>query len=166
MAQIEITEAHPHGPQLFEARGGRARAVPMAALLSRDHAGSTAVRGQATTAPIDASIAVALVNRPSPTQIEIVAIAYAYWAENPRREGVPLVSGVLGNGARCARARHILQPSSDRSDDAWEPPPGSINRRLCHPDVAESWHRLLWHLCSRAFRPAKIARAKAVCMSR
>ena len=55
---------------------------------------------------------------PSPTQIEPMAtIACAYWADNPRRDGLLFVSGMLCNGAG-ARERRILQPSSG----AWSRP--------------------------------------------
>jgi GrpB-like predicted nucleotidyltransferase (UPF0157 family) len=111
MDKIEIAEYDPEWPQRFELEAAHVRAVlPLGLILAIEHFGSTAIPGMSAKPIIDILVTVASVQEARATAVEpLESVGYAFWADNPRRDRLFFVKGLLPFAPQRTHHIHILE---------------------------------------------------------
>jgi GrpB-like predicted nucleotidyltransferase (UPF0157 family) len=115
MDDVEIVPYDPAWATLFATEAEKLRAVlDPGQIVGIEHFGSTAVPGLAAKPIIDILIAVKSLTRAKSTMVEpIIALGYAYWAENPKTDRMFFVKGMPPYGERRTHHVHIAEPGGE-----------------------------------------------------
>ena len=165
MDEVELVDYDPQWPLLFDEEAQRLRAVLDPSLIvGLEHFGSTAISGLSAKPIIDILIAVRSLAAARVTFVEALRnLDYVYWAENPKKDRMFFVKGMLPFGSKRSHHVHITEPD------------GEMWRRLAfrdylrdHPEEAETYERLKRRLAAEhqtdreAYTDAKSAYVESV----
>jgi GrpB-like predicted nucleotidyltransferase (UPF0157 family) len=112
--EIEIVPYDPAWPSLFDAEAARLRrALPSGLAVAIEHFGSTAVPGLAAKPVIDILVAVRSIEDARRRAVApLAALGYAFWADNPKRDRLFFVRGLLPAPRRTHHV-HLTEPTGE-----------------------------------------------------
>ena len=165
MDEIEIVEYDPRWPILFDEEAKRLRAILDPSLIvGLEHFGSTAIPGLSAKPIIDILIAVRSLAEAQASFVEALRnLDYVYWADNPKKDRMFFVRGMMPFGSGRTHHVHVTEPD------------GEMWHRLAfrdylraHPQEAGIYERLKRQLAAEhrtdreAYTEAKSAYVEAV----
>jgi GrpB-like predicted nucleotidyltransferase (UPF0157 family) len=115
MDDVEIIPYDPAWTTLFATEAENLRAIlDPGQIIGIEHFGSTAVPELAAKPIIDILIAVKSLAHAKSAMVEpIIALGYAYWAENPKTDRMFFVKGMPPYGERRTHHVHITEPDGE-----------------------------------------------------
>jgi GrpB-like predicted nucleotidyltransferase (UPF0157 family) len=165
MDEVEIVDYDPRWPLLFDEEAERLQAVLDPSLIvGVEHFGSTAIPGLSAKPIIDILIAVRSLASAQATFVEALRdLDYVYWADNPKKDRMFFVKGLLPFGSK--RSHHVHVTVKD--GEMWQRIAFRDYLRA-HPEEAGTYERLKRRLAAEqqtdreAYTDAKSAYVESV----